>query len=76
MSLNPGSQDNGNADMVHLLKTNLLGIVSYMSEMLQDIRGKKTIPAKRQIIRAFGALIVHVHDALLSVAPQVIQDWG
>lgn len=74
MSLNPGSQDNGNADMVRLLKTNLLGIVSYMSEMLQDIRGKKTTPAKRQIIRAFGGLIVQVHDALLSVAPQVIRD--
>ena len=58
--------------MVELLKFNLLGIVSYMSEMLQDIRGKKTTPAKRQIIRAFGALIVQVHDALLSVAPQVI----
>ncbi|KAF8138751.1 hypothetical protein EV363DRAFT_1394182 [Boletus edulis] len=72
MSSNPGSQDSGNADMVHLLKTNLLGIVSYMSEMLQDIRGKKATLAKRQIIRAFGALIVQVHDALPSVAPQVM----
>jgi serine/threonine-protein kinase ATR len=73
MSSNPGSQDNGNADMVHLLKANLLGIVSFMTEMLQDIRGKKTTPAKRQIIRAFGALIVQVHDALPSIAPQVIR---
>lgn len=73
MSSNLGSQDNSNADMVHLLKSNLLGIVSFMSEMLQDIRGKKTTPAKRQIIRAFGALIVQVHDALPSVAPQVIR---
>lgn len=71
MSSNPGSQDNSNADMVHLLKSNLLGIVSYMSEMLQDIRGKKTTLAKRQIIRAFGALIVQVHDVLPNVAPQV-----
>ena len=74
MSSNPGSQDNSNVDMVHLLKTNLLGIVSFMSEMLQDIRGKKTTPAKRQIIRAFGALIVQVHDALPSVASQVIRN--
>lgn len=71
MFSSPGSQDSGNADMVNLLKANLLGIVSFMSEMLQDIRGKKTTPAKRQIIRAFGALIVQVHDALASVAPQV-----
>lgn len=71
MSSNPGSQDNSNADIVHLLKSNLLGIVSYMSEMLQDIRGKKTTLAKRQIIRAFGALIVQVHDVLPNVAPQV-----
>ena len=74
MSSNPGSQDNSNVDMVHLLKTNLLGIESFMSEMLQDIRGKKTTPAKRQIIRAFGALIVQVHDALPSVASQVIRN--
>ena len=66
-----GSPDYGNLEMAHLLKTNLLGIVSYMSEMLQDIRGRKTTPAKRQIIRAFGALIGHVRDSLLSVAPQV-----
>ncbi|KAH0840168.1 Nop14-like family-domain-containing protein [Lanmaoa asiatica] len=72
MSFNPMSQDNGNAEMVHLLKTNLLGIVSYMSEMLQDIRGKKTTPAKRQIIRAFGALIVQIRDALPSVATQIM----
>lgn len=73
MSSSLGSPDNGNADMVHLLKTNLLGIVSYMSEMLQDIRGRKTTPAKRQIIRAFGGLIVQVRDSLLSVAPQVMR---
>ncbi|KAG9317708.1 hypothetical protein JVU11DRAFT_1921 [Chiua virens] len=72
MSLNSGSQDNGNAEMVHLLKTNLLGIVSYMSEMLQDIRGKKTLLAKRQIVRAFGALSVQVRDVLLNIAPQIM----
>ena len=72
MSSDPGSQDGGNADIIDLLKSNLLGIISYVSEMLQDIRGKKTTSAKRQIIRAFGALIMQVQDALLSVASQVI----
>ncbi|KAF9238832.1 hypothetical protein BU15DRAFT_88266 [Melanogaster broomeanus] len=62
----------GDEDPDQASSTHMLGIVSNMSEMLQDIQGKKTIPAKRQILRGLGALITHVGDAIHTISPQVM----
>ncbi|KIJ20461.1 hypothetical protein PAXINDRAFT_174826 [Paxillus involutus ATCC 200175] len=72
LSTTQGSQYMPNLDLAALLKTHMLGIVSNMSEMLQDIQGKKSIPAKRQILRGLGALITHIGDAINNIAPQVM----
>ncbi|KIK96405.1 hypothetical protein PAXRUDRAFT_310274 [Paxillus rubicundulus Ve08.2h10] len=72
LSTTQGNQYVPNLDLAALLKTHMLGIVSNMSEMLQDIQGKKSIPAKRQILRGLGALITHVGDAINNIAPQVM----
>ncbi|KAF9226785.1 hypothetical protein BS17DRAFT_800749 [Gyrodon lividus] len=72
LSTTQGNRNLPNLDLAALLKTHMLGIVSNMSEMLQDIQGKKTILAKRQILRGLGALITHVGDAIHNIAPQVM----
>jgi serine/threonine-protein kinase ATR len=52
------------------LKGYLLGIISHINEMLQDVQGKKTISSKQQILRSLGALVSHMGPAISMVAPQ------
>jgi serine/threonine-protein kinase ATR len=52
------------------LKKYLLGIISHINEMLQDVQGKKTISSKQQILRSLGALVLHMGPAISIVAPQ------
>src|ERR1700683_200048 len=49
----------------------MLGVISDMNDMLQDVHGKKTIAEKRQILRSLGALILHIGSSISDVAPQV-----
>jgi serine/threonine-protein kinase ATR len=49
----------------------MLGVISNINEMLQDVQGKKTMSSKRQILRSLGALVTHIGPAISSVAPQV-----
>jgi len=49
----------------------MLGVISNVNEMLQDVQGKKTMTLKRQILRSFGALVLHIGPAISNVAPQV-----
>lgn len=49
----------------------MLGIISNMNDMLQDVQGKKTVAEKRVILRSLGALIIHIGPAISNVAPQV-----
>jgi hypothetical protein len=51
----------------------MLGVVSNINEMLQDVQGKKSMSIKRQILRSFGALVIHIGPAINNVAPQVMQ---
>lgn len=57
------------------LKGHMLGLVSSMNETLQDVHGKKTTIAKRQIVRSLGALVRLIGSPISKVAPQVsVQD--
>ena len=49
----------------------MLGVISHMNDMLQDVQGKKSMTCKRQILRSLGALVGQVGPAISNVAPQV-----
>ncbi|KZT29389.1 hypothetical protein NEOLEDRAFT_1056118 [Neolentinus lepideus HHB14362 ss-1] len=54
------------------LKTHILGIITHMNEMLQEVQGKKSLEAKRQILRSLGAVIVRIGPSVSNVAPQIM----
>jgi serine/threonine-protein kinase ATR len=53
------------------LKGYMLGVITGINEMLQDVQGKKTISLKRQILRSLGGLVTHIGPPISNVAPQV-----
>lgn len=59
-------------DIGSFLKPWMLGVISDMNDMLQDVQGKKSIAEKRKILRGLGALVTHIGTAITNVAPQVI----
>lgn len=58
-------------DLAVFLKPYMLGIMSHLNEVLQDVLGKKSIRFKSQVIRSIGALILQVGHAVSAIAPQV-----
>ncbi|TFY78245.1 hypothetical protein EWM64_g5764 [Hericium alpestre] len=60
------------SDLAQFLKDHMLGVVSHLIDMLQDIQGKKTTESKRQILRSLGALTSKLGPAISSVAPQMM----
>ncbi|KAA1466566.1 hypothetical protein DENSPDRAFT_811680 [Dentipellis sp. KUC8613] len=59
-------------DLATFLKTHMLGVISHLIDMLQDIQGKKTTESKRQILRSLGALTQILGPSISSVAPQIM----
>lgn len=53
------------------LKVHMLGLMSYINEMLQDMQGKKSVASKRKIIKGLGELIVQIGSNISYGAPQV-----
>lgn len=53
------------------LQQHMLGVVSHLNDMLQEVHGKLSVESKRQIIRALGVLIREVGPNIQGVAPQV-----
>ena len=62
----PTQQDLGN-----FLKPWMLGIISDMNDMLQDVQGRKSVSEKCQILRGLTALINNIGPTISNVAPQV-----
>ncbi|KDR84098.1 hypothetical protein GALMADRAFT_219929 [Galerina marginata CBS 339.88] len=54
------------------LKTYMLGLISDINDMLQDVQGKKTVATKRKILRSLGALVEQIGPAITNVAPQIM----
>ncbi|TFK55398.1 hypothetical protein OE88DRAFT_1622542 [Heliocybe sulcata] len=54
------------------LKRHILGIITHMNEMLQEVQGKKSLEAKRQILRSLGAVIIRIGPSVSDVAPQIM----
>lgn len=49
----------------------MLGVISHINDILQDVQGKKSTGTKRQILRSLEALVTQVGFSINSVAPQV-----
>jgi serine/threonine-protein kinase ATR len=58
-------------ELGNFLKTHMLGLMSHINEMLQDMQGKKSVTSKRKIIKGLGALIVQIGPNISYGAPQV-----
>ncbi|EEB98563.1 hypothetical protein MPER_01906, partial [Moniliophthora perniciosa FA553] len=54
------------------LKSYILGLITTINDMLQDVHGKKSIETKRMIIRSLGVLVEEVGPGISSVAPQIM----
>jgi len=51
----------------------MLGLISHINDLLQDVQGKKPVAMKRKILRSLGGLIELIGEAINNVAPQVVQ---
>jgi serine/threonine-protein kinase ATR len=58
-------------DLPAFLKTYMLGVVSHVSEMLRDGRGKISVVMKRKILRSIGPMVKLIGPSVSTVAPQV-----
>ncbi|OBZ70466.1 Serine/threonine-protein kinase atr [Grifola frondosa] len=61
------SQDTGD-----ILTVNMLGVISNLNDMLQDVQGKRSIESKRRILRSLGPFIAHIGPSIYNVAPQLM----
>ncbi|KAI0268140.1 hypothetical protein BC834DRAFT_678146 [Gloeopeniophorella convolvens] len=55
-----------------LLNANLLGLISYLVDMLQEVQGKQTMTSKQQTLRGLGALVALAGSDISFVAPQIM----
>ena len=70
-SLTSSSRAQRQQDLGNFLKPWMLGIISDMNDMLQDVQGKKSVSEKCQILRGLAALINNIGPTISNVAPQV-----
>ncbi|KAF8961112.1 hypothetical protein BDZ97DRAFT_1664899 [Flammula alnicola] len=59
-------------DLGAFLKTYMLGLISDINDMLQDVQGKKTVSMKRKILRSLGALVEQIGPMINHVSPQIM----
>lgn len=66
------TEGKSDSDPAPLLKKHMLGIVCYINDKLQDVRGKQPMMSKTRIIRGMAAFIRRIGDGVHSVAPQIM----
>ncbi|KAI0375920.1 hypothetical protein BV20DRAFT_933352 [Pilatotrama ljubarskyi] len=54
------------------LKEHMLGIISSLNDMLQEVHGKQSIESKQKILRSYGEFAKQVGPAISNVAPQIM----
>ncbi|KAF8214176.1 hypothetical protein K438DRAFT_1902229 [Mycena galopus ATCC 62051] len=59
-------------DLAGFLKTYMLGVVTYVNEMLRDGRGKISVVMKRKILRSLGHMVKLIGPSISTVAPQIM----
>ncbi|CAA7258548.1 unnamed protein product [Cyclocybe aegerita] len=59
-------------DLGGFLKNYMLGLISDINDILQDVQGKKPLALKQKILRSLGALVELIGPAINNVAPQIM----
>ncbi|KAJ3891706.1 NUC010 domain-containing protein, partial [Lentinula edodes] len=59
-------------DLGTFLKNYMLGLISHINDMLQDVQGKKSVDAKKKILKSLGVLMTQIGAATASIAPQIM----
>ncbi|THU91880.1 hypothetical protein K435DRAFT_967914 [Dendrothele bispora CBS 962.96] len=54
------------------LKVYSLGLITYLSDMLQDFYGKKPVDAKRKILRGIALMTESIGPSVTNIAPQIM----
>ncbi|TIA92820.1 hypothetical protein E3P81_01253 [Wallemia ichthyophaga] len=54
------------------LRNHILGIMSIISDNLNDVQGRRSVDEKSRIIRSLGVLIKKIGPGIVSVSPQVM----
>lgn len=49
----------------------MLGVMTNITDMLQELQGKKTVATKCMILRSLGAFVGHIGTSISNIAPQV-----
>ncbi|RDB19974.1 Serine/threonine-protein kinase atr [Hypsizygus marmoreus] len=63
------------AELGVFLKPHTLGLISHLSDMLQDMQGKVLLQRKRAILRSMGTLATYVGRAINNVSPQYMSTF-
>ncbi|KAJ7581045.1 hypothetical protein C8J56DRAFT_793738 [Mycena floridula] len=71
-ALNPPRGNHAIPDLGAFLKSYMLGLISRINDMLQDVRGKKNLRSKQKIIRSLGHLVELIGSSVSNVAPQIM----
>lgn len=58
-------------DLGEFLKPYMLGIISNINEVLQDVHGRKSVNDKIRVIRSLGALMRKIGDTMATFSQQV-----
>ncbi|KAI1796128.1 hypothetical protein LXA43DRAFT_880633 [Ganoderma leucocontextum] len=67
----PGSEPSGSReDIQAFFKEHMLGVISTLNDMLQEVHGRQTIETKQKILRSFGEFAKLVGPSIANVAPQ------
>jgi serine/threonine-protein kinase ATR len=64
------------AELGAFLKAHMLGLISHINDLLQDVQGKKNVGSKQKIIRGLGAVIQQIGSTITYAAPQVRDHCG
>ncbi|KAJ7130974.1 hypothetical protein C8R46DRAFT_1327841 [Mycena filopes] len=59
-------------DLASFVKTYMLGVVTYVNEILRDGRGKISVVMKRRILRSLGPMVNLIGPSISTVASQIM----
>lgn len=71
LAMNPQSSADFATSFANWLKSNMLGIITGISDTMHDVRGRKSAGDKAKIVRSLGSLIRHVGISMSGFSSQV-----
>ncbi|OCH94317.1 hypothetical protein OBBRIDRAFT_823598 [Obba rivulosa] len=54
------------------LRSYMLGVITHINDMLQDVQGKRPVEAKKRIIKSLGPFMTQVGPGVSHVSPQIM----